>query len=73
MATTTFAFTAAQEPPPLFAETLPVEFGSAGTTDVITFPAEAPVTATLPEPSAAGIAALGGLLFLARGRRRGLR
>ena len=57
--------------PPLFAAVNPIQFGGFGG-DVTTFPANAPVSATLipaiPEPASAGLLALG-LCALAWRRR----
>jgi len=62
---------AAPDLPPLFAETAPIQFGAfAG--DVLTYPADAPVTAELvPEPSTAALLGVGACV-LAAARRRGL-
>ncbi len=38
---------AAPDPPPTFAETAPIQFGAAGTPDIVTFPEDAPVTAVI--------------------------
>jgi hypothetical protein len=69
LSTFSFASTAGQEPPPLFADTVPIEIGGALDGELFTYPDEAPVTATLPEPGGA-LAPLGALLLLARGWRR---